>query len=378
MNKLLIKNCLLPESDEPQDILCIDGAIAEIGYHIQKSATSIIDAQMKYAAPGLLDIHVHGAGGIDFLHMNTASYQTAARTLASVGTTGFLATVLIDPRNPKVLSGLAELCDQSVKGARLLGIHAEGPFINTAKKGGFPLECIHPADIELFSDLIRFSQNRISMMTLAPEVIDQALLDSLRVHRIIPAVGHTDVSYKEMKSYLEHGLNHLTHVFNAMNGIHHREPGPILAAWEDPCSTIQIISDGVHLSPTIVKMLFHLWGPDRCILITDGLNSQGLPDGEYEYIGKSYVTENGLAKYHDGTLIGTTFGMLDMVAHFKSFTNCSLSQAINAASLNPAKLLGLHTKGVLAPGYDADIILFDSHFDLHYTIIQGNVVHYDS
>ena len=377
MNKLLIKNCRLPENDEPQDVLCIDGAIAEIGKNVQTSATCL-DAQMNFAAPGLLDIHVHGAGGIDFLNMNAASYQTAARTMASVGTTGFLATVLIDSRNPQVLSGLAELVDQSVKGAKLLGIHAEGPFINKAKKGGFPLECIHPADVDLLSDLITFSQNRIAMMTLAPEVIDPAILDRLRAHLIVPAVGHTDVSYKEMKTYLGQGLNHLTHVFNAMNGIHHRAPGPILAAWEDPESTIQIISDGVHLSPAIVKMLFHLWGPERCILITDGLNSQGLPDGEYEYIGKSYITENGLAKYRDGTLIGTTFGMLDMVAHFKSFTNCSLSQAINAASLNPAKLLGLQTKGVLAPGYDADIIIFDANFGLHYTIIQGNVVYYGS
>ncbi len=374
MNKLLIKNCRLPESDEPKDILCIDGAIAEIGQNIQTNATRL-DARMKFAAPGLLDIHVHGAGGIDFLSMDAASYKTAAYTLASVGTTGFLATVLIDSRHPQTVAGLAELTGHLVQGARLLGIHAEGPFINKAKKGGFPLECIHPADVDLLSDLIEFTQNRISMMTLAPEVIDHSILDLLRANKIVPAVGHTDVSYKEMKTYLEQGLNHLTHVFNAMNGIHHREPGPILATWEDPTSTIQIISDGYHLSPTIVKMLFQLWGPERCILITDGLNSQGLPDGEYEYIGKSYITENGLAKYHDGTLIGTTYGMLDMVAHFIAFTNCSLSQAINAASLNPAKLLGLQTKGVLAPGYDADIIIFDSDFDLHYTIIEGSVAY---
>jgi N-acetylglucosamine-6-phosphate deacetylase len=377
MTRLLIKNCRLPDHNEPHDILCIEGSIGEIGKNLQVNAP-MIDAEMKFVAPGLLDIHVHGAGGVDFLNMNTASYEIAARTLAGVGTSGFLPTVLIDPRNPERLSGLARLIDQSIDGAKMLGIHAEGPFINKAKKGGFPLECIHPADTGLLSDLISYSQNQISMMTLAPEVVDQSVLDMLRLNHIIAAIGHTDVYYKEMKSYLEKGLNHLTHVFNAMNGIHHREPGPILAAWEDPSSTIQIISDGHHLSPAIVRMLYHLWGPDRCIIITDGLNSQGLPDGEYEYLGKSYVTENGLAKYHDGTLIGTTFGMLDMVAHFKSFTGCSLSQAINAASINPARLLGLKTKGVIAPGYDADIIIFDSDFALHYTIIKGNVVYYAS
>lgn len=375
---LLIKNCLLYNETEKgrlTDILIEDGVIRSVssGSPLQ-DAQEVIDAEGRVAAPGLIDIHIQGAGGADVLDNSLDSLKTIAATLARTGTTAYLGTTVVKPLNDNQHLRLArEYAGKDLGGAELLGFHLEGPFINPKKKGGLDPASIYDSSDEKVAEIFDVLGNTLKMMTIAPEMPGNlGVIKELTKHNVIAAFAHSDATYEEAIKGFEAGINHVTHIFNAMPPLTHRNPGPLTAIFESKNLSAQIISDGHHLHPAIVNLIYSILGPERSICITDGMHGIGLPDGMYMYNGREYESKAGAARYLDGTLIGSTMSLFNITQKFMEFTGCSLETAINSASRNPAKLLGIYDKkGSIDKGKDADIILIDGDNTIFSTIVKG-------
>jgi len=217
------------------------------------------------------------------------------------------------------------------------------------------------------------------MMTIAPELPGSTgLIRTLADSGVIASLGHSNATYDQAVQGFDAGITHVTHLFNAMPSLHHREPGPLGAILERPEITCQVISDGVHIHPSVVRLAYNALGPRRLIPITDGMQAMGLPDGRYVYNGIPYESKDGTARYEDQTLIGTALGLNQMLARLMRFTRCGRATAIQTATQNPAHMLGLgKTKGTLAPGKDADLVLFRPDLSVYATIVSGRVVYRD-
>ena len=258
----------------------------------------------------------------------------------------------------------------------MLGIHLEGPFISLVKKGMIHPECICPSSLELLDEIQEITTGHLKMMTIAPEPPGNLkLISSLADSSTIASFGHSNATYEQTLNGFDAGISHVTHIFNAMPSLHHRSPGPLAAIFERKNITAQLITDGVHIHPSVLKLTYELLGPKRTIPITDGMQAIGLGDGKFVYNGIEYESKNGAARYKDGTLIGTALGLSQMLQKFITLTECSLSDAIRAVTENPAKLLGLEDrKGTIAIGKDADLVLLDSDFGVNATLVGGKIV----
>ena len=381
LQKLLITNCRLfdaPDDKQTTSILIENGTITQIG-QINSSADSnnTLDAQGRIIAPGFIDIHIQGAGGADILDATPDALKAISQTCAHFGTTGFLATTVFKPEQENQhLTIAAEHVGRDLGGANLLGIHLEGPFISLEKKGMILPECICPPSSQVLDQILDITNGHLRMMTIAPELphnlpIIKRLVDS----NIIASFGHSSATYQQTLDGFDAGISHVTHLFNAMPSIHHRAPGPLVAIFQTKHITTQLIADGVHIHPAVLKFAFEALGPKRIIPITDGMQALGLGDGKFIYNGIEYESENGTARYIDGTLIGTALGLSQLIEKFIAFTDCPGDVAIKTVTQNPAGLLGLQgKKGTIAPGKDADLVLLDHDRSVHTTIVSGKIV----
>jgi N-acetylglucosamine-6-phosphate deacetylase len=381
LQQLLITNCRLfdaPVSEQTTSVLIENGVIAHIGQiESGTSCDDTLDAEGRILAPGFIDVHIQGAGGADILDGTPEALEAVSRTCARFGATGFLATTVFKPsQNNQHLALAGEYTNRDLGGANLLGIHLEGPFISLEKKGMILPECICPPSEQILDEIQDITKGHLSMMTIAPELpgspkIIQSLVDS----GVIASFGHSNATYEQTIDGFDAGISHVTHLFNAMPSIHHRMPGPLTAIFETENVTAQIITDGVHIHPAVLKFAYENLGPDRIIPITDGMQAIGLGDGMFIYNGVEYESKAGAARYKDGTLIGTALGLSQMLEKFIFFTNCPLEIAIRMATQNPARLLRLENKkGSIAVGKDADLILLDDNLSVHRTIVAGKIV----
>lgn len=377
--KLLITNCKLFNSpDETTSILIKNGTITQIGQ--VDSATgceNTLDAQGRIIAPGFIDIHIQGAGGADILDATPDALKAISQTCARFGTTGFLATTIFKPNQKNQhLSLTAQYVGRDLGGANLLGIHLEGPFISPQKRGMVQPDCLSPPSLQLLDKIQDLTNGRLRMMTIAPELPDNLpIIQRLVKSNIIASFGHSNATYEQTLDGFEAGISHVTHLFNAMPSIHHRSPGPLIAIFQTKQVTAQLIADGVHIHPAVLKLTYQLLGPNRIIPITDGMQAMGLGDGKFIYNGLEYESKNGTARYKDGTLIGTALGISQLLARLINFTDCPLDVAIKTVTENPAKLLGLEgKKGTIAPGKDADLVLLEPDCSVHTTIVAGKIV----
>jgi N-acetylglucosamine-6-phosphate deacetylase len=377
--KLLITNCkLFTAPNQTTSILIENGIITKIGQidpttHREKT----LDAQGRIIAPGFIDVHIQGAGGADILDGTADALKAISQTCARFGTTGFLATTVFKPNQKnKHLTIAAEYVGQNLGGANLLGIHIEGPFISPQKRGMVQPDCLCLPSSEILDKILDVTGGRLKMMTIAPELPDnQPIIRRLVSSSIIASFGHSNATYEQTLDGFEAGISHVTHLFNAMPSIHHRSPGPLIAIFQTKQVTTQLITDGVHIHPAVLRLAFEILGPGRIIPITDGMQAMGLPDGKYVYNGIEYESKNGAARYKDGTLIGTALGLSQLLNRLMQFTDCPLDVAIKTVTENPAKLLGLSDKkGFIAPGKDADLVLLDQDYSVHTTIIAGKIV----
>jgi len=379
--RFLITNCRLfdaPEDEQTTSILIENGVITQIGQIEPGTACdNTLDAQGRIIAPGFIDVHIQGAGGADILDSTPEALEAISHTCARFGVTGFLATTVFKPnQDNRHLALAAEYVGQDLGGAKLLGIHLEGPFISLEKKGMIQPGCICPPSEPILDEIQRITNGHLRMMTIAPELPGSpGIIRSLVESGTIGSFGHSNATYEQTLDGFDAGISHVTHLFNAMPSIHHRSPGPLVAIFESEHITAQVISDGVHIHPSVLKFAYEKLGPNRTIPITDGMQAIGLGDGMFVYNGIEYESKAGAARYKDGTLIGTALGLSQMIERFIEFTDCPLDTAIRMVTQNPAGLLGLEDKvGSIAVGKDADLILLDDNLSVYTTIVAGKIV----
>jgi len=367
-----------PKDEQTTAVLIENGTIAQIGQiDSETSSNETLEAQGRILAPGFIDVHIQGAGGADILDATPEALEAISRTCARFGTTGFLATTVYKPnQDNQHLALAAEYTGKDLGGANLLGIHLEGPFISLEKKGMILPECICPPSEQILDEIQNITKGHLSMMTIAPEIPGNLrTIQSLVNSGIIASFGHSSATYEQTLDGFDAGISHVTHLFNAMPSIHHRKPGPLVAIFETKSITAQVITDGVHIHPAVLKFSYENLGPNRTIPITDGMQAIGLGDGMFIYNGIEYESKAGAARYKDGTLIGTALGLSQMLEKFITFTNCSLETAIRMTTQNPARILGLEKKkGSIAVGKDADLVLLDNNLAVNTTIVAGKIV----
>jgi len=382
MASLLITNCRLYDAGETapaSSVLVREGKIARVGRPSNTvQADEVLDAQGRILAPGLIDVHVQGAGGADALDATPEALATIARTCARFGVTSFLATTVYRPgQDNRHLEVAAECTGRNLGGAHLLGVHLEGPFISLEKKGMILSTCIMEPSVIAQGDIYALLGGSLKMMTIAPEPPGSAdIIKALVDHGTIASFGHSNATYQQAAQGFEAGITHVTHLFNAMPSLHHRAPGPLPAIFERPDVTCQVITDGVHIHPSVLRLAYNALGPGRFVTITDGMQAMGLPDGQYAYNGIEYEAKDGAARYKNGTLIGTALGLNQMLARLIRFTGCPLSTAIETATRNAAAILGLaDVKGSISKGKDADLVVLDDDLSVHATIVGGQIVY---
>ncbi len=360
------------------DILLQNGKIKRISPNFDEGRCRKLDLHGRRIIPGFIDVHIQGAGGSDCQEGSAEALNTMSATLAREGTTSFLATTVMVPgENNEHLPAINEIMKHSLDGAHLLGTHLEGPFINPVKKGGIIPRAIGQSSPELFKKVLTLCGDSLKMMTIAPELEGNLdLIKELKKEGIIAAFGHSDADYEQTLAGIDAGISHITHLFNAMRPIHHREPGPLVALMETPGITAQVISDGKHIHPAVVRLAYNILGKDRITLITDGMSGLGLGDGYYEYIGRKYISENGTSRYPNGTLNGTTVGLNALTKRFCRFTGCAYEEAVAMGTSNPARLLGIYdSKGSIEEGKDADLVIIDSDNEVVTTFCSGRIAY---
>ncbi len=378
MPSTLLRNCKFLDQTEPVSLRLDGSRIQDIGGTLDGDADRTIDAKGKLLVPGFIEVHIQGAGGADILDANEESLRAIAQTCARTATTAYLATTVFKPgQDNRHLPFAADHVGSDLGGARLLGIHLEGPFIAGVKRGMIQPDCLGAPSLDMLSEIYELCGEHLSMMTIAPELPGgTGVVQALMQRGTIASLGHTHATYEETLMAFASGIRHVTHLFNAMPGLHHREPGPLTAIFETSQVTAQIITDGVHIHPAVLGQAVRLLGPDRIVTITDGMQALGLPPGKYTYNGIPYESVDGAARYHDGTLIGTAVGLIDLVKRLVEYSHLTLSEAIQTVTLNPARLLGLEaSKGSIAVGKDADLVLLNEDLSVHSTLVAGEVVY---
>jgi N-acetylglucosamine-6-phosphate deacetylase len=339
----------------------------------------VIEARNKFIVPGYIDIHVHGGGGSDVTDGEYEDIKQIAITHSRFGTTAFLPTAATMDKD-KIIKSLKSIHEAKSKGtgaAEILGIHLEGPYINPEKKGAQKEEDIKKISIEEFLEFNRASDNLIRLVTIAPEM--PGAIDFIRwLHKqgIIISVGHSNATYKQVQEGIQAGLSHITHTFNAMSGLHHREPGVVGAALSSPKLTVEIIADGIHLHPVVIKILIQAKESEKIMLITDAMKATGIVEGIYHVNGREVTVAKGQARLKDGTLAGSVLTMDKAVRNLVTKVGISLMKAVQMASFNPAKCLGIDDrKGSLEPGKDADIVILNKNLEAELTMVAGKVIY---
>ena len=357
-------------------------SVGQMAEYVSTPGEKVIDLHHEsYLSPGFIDIHIHGANGADTMDATPEALTTMASALPKEGTTSFLATTITQsPENiEKAIRNAAEYQKKrNTPGkAEVLGIHLEGPFINKKHNGAQPEHYILKPDIDLFQKWQKLADNAIKVVTLAPEIENASeLIAYLAANGVIASIGHTDASYEEVVKAVEDGASHVTHLFNAMKGIHHRQPGAAGAALLLDQLTAEIIADGVHVRPEMIDLAVRVKGEEKLVLITDSMRAKCLKNGRYDLGGQDVFVRDGKAVLEDGTLAGSILKMKDSIQNIIRFTKLSLFQAVRMASTNPAKELKVFDrKGSLAVGKDADIVVLNPKYEVQMTLCRGEIAY---
>lgn len=330
--------------------------------------------------PGFIDQHVHGAGGSDGMDGTVEDIKTIAETLATEGTTSFLVTTMTQsPENiTKALTAVKEYRKASPKsGARVVGVHLEGPFIAAAHKGAQPLEYVKAPDIKTFDEYNEASGNAIKIVSLAPEVENaEALVRHLSKKGIVPSIGHTGAKFTDIDKAVKAGAKNVTHTYNAQTALHHREIGTVGSAMLFDELNCELIADTIHVSVPAMRLLVKNKPLDKLTLITDAMRAKGLPDGESELGGQKVFVKDGEARLADGTLAGSVLKMNKAVQNLVEKVGVPFTQAVDCATINPAKNLGMDKEtGSIKVGKRADFTVLNEHYDVIMTVRDGEVIY---
>ncbi|MFW6266712.1 MAG: N-acetylglucosamine-6-phosphate deacetylase [Halanaerobium sp.] len=333
----------------------------------------VLDAEGGYLAPGMIDTHIHGGGGFDTMDASAVALNEISKVLAGHGITSFLPTTMTMARDKiqAALGNIRQAKKNGTEGAKVLGTHVEGPFISPDYLGAQNSENLIEPELELLRDYY----DVVEIVTMAPEVKGALeLIEELNQQKIISSAGHSAATYEEFQQAYRAGMDHFTHLYNAMTGLHHRRPGLVGAAFDSE-ATVELIVDLIHHHEAVDRFTIQAKGVDRVILVSDGMEAAGLKEGEYELGGQKVIVSDGAARLESGVLAGSVLTLDQAVRNLMEVTELSIPEIFRMATVNPARKLNLsHKLGRIKAGYQADLVLFDQNFRVSRTFVNGKEI----
>ncbi|MBE7081179.1 MAG: N-acetylglucosamine-6-phosphate deacetylase [Clostridiales bacterium] len=357
-----------------------NGLIKYIGDDASKITNAYPCIEGQVVVAGFIDQHIHGAGGADAMDGTMEALSTIANAVASEGTTTFLATTMTQSQQNilKAMNAVNEYIKaDKPEGAKVLGIHLEGPFISVKHIGAQPLEYVAKPDKEVFDKYNSASGNNIKIVSLAPEVEGaDELIAHLNKKGIVASAGHTDAGYSDIEKAINSGLKNITHTYNAQKPLHHREVGTVGSAMLFDSLNCEAICDTIHLSIPAIKLLIKNKPKGKFTLITDSMRAKHLCDGISELGGQKVIVKNGEARLENGALAGSILKMNDAIKNLVTKCDVSFTDAIDYATINPAKNLGIYDRaGSIKEGKNADFAVLNEDFSVALTIRNGNIIY---
>ena len=359
--------------------ICGEKIVSQEVYEKECSTASgnemVTDAAGNYVIPGLTDIHFHGCMGSDCCDGTVEAFQTIARYELSQGITSITPATMT--MSEEVLSQICRAAKTyrdtaEENAADFCGLYMGGPFINAAKKGAQNEKYITPADTAMLNRLQNLSGNMLRTVAIAPETA--GAMDFIRENssRVNISIAHTTADYDTAKEAIACGASQLTHTYNAMPPFSHRAPGPIGAAADDEHCRAELICDGIHIHPAVVRTTFKIFGDDRIIFISDSMRAAGLADGQYDLGGQNVTVKGNLAVLEDGTIAGSVTNLMDCVRTAVHDMGIPFASAVKCAAVNPAKAVGIYDAyGSLTPGKFANIVILDKNLDIKTVLHHG-------
>jgi N-acetylglucosamine-6-phosphate deacetylase len=385
--KLLLRHAriVLPDRTVTRGTLFVeDGLISAIDESdtLEPSGAEVMDLSGTTILPGFIDFHIHGAVGIDVMEATAEGLNDVSRYLASQGVTAWLPTFVpgSDDNYASGIRAIAESMQNTDQGAaRVLGVHYEGPFVNSAQCGALHVEYFKTYSSPSDLDALPLGENMIPMTTMAPEVAGGVeLVCELKRRGWVISIGHTRATIDLLDQAFAAGARHMTHFMNAMLPLHHRNPGPISWGLANDDVSIDLIADGIHLDPFMLRLLLKIKGVKSISLISDAIAAAGKGDGDYKIWGETIFVKNGRTANASGSIAGSVISMLDAVRLLLSL-GVSYIDVAQMASTNPARLLGVHhERGSLEPGKRADLLALDSSGRVTLTLVGGNIASIDT
>lgn len=371
-NVIINGKVILEDSIKELNVFFENGKITEVSNRVPTDET-VIDAKGLYVAPGMIDVHTHGRNGSDTMYATFKDLNNISVSELKTGVTSFLPTTMTMPAED-IKKAIAAGYDNKdkVEGAKILGMHLEGPFFSVKYKGAQPEECMIAPTVENYLSFAGEHPDLVKKISLAPEIEGAVdLIKYLREQNVVVSMGHTDATYEEAVKAIEAGATSGTHTYNAMTPLKHREPGVVGAVMLHDEVYAELILDGIHVSFPAAKILSRMKGADKLILITDSLEAAMLPDGTYELGNQKVYVKDGQARLKSGNLAGSTANLNQCVRNAYKHLDLPLYEAIGYATKNPADHLGLKDYGRIKEGCVADMILIDDEIDIKRVILNG-------
>lgn len=349
------------------DIEIENGRIKQICDKIAFTADeTVVDCEGYRMIPGFVDVHIHGCAGTDTMDATRESMENMTKYLITKGVTSFCPTTMTAPKED-IIAAVKNVRDCMVhpcEGTSIVGVNMEGPFIAPKRKGAQKADHIVHPDFDFFKEVYEASEGIIKLVDVAPEEDKNGEFIAQAKKFCTVSIAHTMTNYEGTKQAIEQGVTHITHLYNAMTGFTHREPGVVGAVFDDERVRAEIICDGHHIHPAVLRTTFKLL-KDRAIVVSDAMRAAGLPEGEaYDLGGQDVTVRNELATLQDGTIAGSVTNMHDEVKNLVKF-GISLEEAVKAATLTPAKAIGMENEiGSISVGKKADLLLLDEHLEI--------------
>ncbi|MFS0864819.1 N-acetylglucosamine-6-phosphate deacetylase [Fredinandcohnia sp. 179-A 10B2 NHS] len=345
------------------------------------SNKEIVKMDNSYSlVPGMIDLHIHGADGADVMDGSRDALKTMATALPKEGTTSFLATTMTTAKHDienalKTIAGYVP--SQQPGSAEIIGAHLEGPFLSPKRAGAQHPDNIIEPNVDLFKSWQELSGNNIKLVTLAPERNGGLELTAhLKQTGVVASIGHSDAVYEEVEEAINAGVTHATHLFNGMRGLHHREPGVAGAVLLHDEVTCEMIVDGIHIAPKMVKFAYKNKGSKGVVLVTDAMRAKCLGAGVYDLGGQEVTVNEDRAVLKDGTLAGSILKLNHAVKNMMEFTDCTLQDITQMTAVNPAKEINIYDrKGSIKPGKDADLVIVNNELEVIKTFCRGEIAY---
>lgn len=352
--------------------LRFDETIIDLGkmsdYQALPTDTEVIDVAGKTIIPGFIDVHSHGGYDFDAMDGDAEALDKMVNEMIYEGVTTYFPTTMTQSHE-NIAKAMQAIREAAAKNPVIQGIHLEGPFVSPVFKGAQPEEYIEAPDLEVFEQWNKLSGNLIKLVTYAPEHSTSPAFEKyLLEHGIVPSVGHSNATREQMK---HSKASHVTHLYNAQREFKHREPGVTGHALLEDNIYCELIADGFHVCPDMIKLAYELKGPDKIELVTDSMRAKGMPEGVSELGGQKVIVKDKQARLETGNLAGSVLRYEDAFKNIIRFTGCSIADAVKMTSGNQAKEFGLVKKGKLAPGMDADLNILDQDLKLVSTYSLG-------